>query len=340
MSKSGKKNMTCIYCLNKFTPNFSGDGEHVIPSAFLHNFPLKYHLRIYNVCRNCNSEFGHTIDAEITDNSLESFIRHLSGRLTSNANVRIPIMGISGKWIGEHLTIKNNEIVPIELIVEFYHDNKCVLESPLSKIDNKQIKELSKYGNNLVVVNYGDKNGKRLQYIKNKLEKLGCLIKLEKNTMSFDDIQSQCQVQGTYCVKHFQAIAKIAFNYLSYINRDEYEFCLCPSFDEIRSFIKGKSDHTLNFGVLKPDYRFSLQPTTSYLLGIKGYSDGSIVSFIDLGYLHFYILLKRPNSRPFNKEFSSFHASNLENNEIKEISENNFKNLFWIPAYFTIDTSS
>lgn len=234
------KTYTCIYC-KKTKPKNEFNSEHVIPQAFGKFGPDTFTL-INKMCRQCNQNFGNTIDNALARRSLEGVHRFIHevkdskdfqdskhAKNQTRITTTEPFAGEEIKLIpnsnckGLQATLKNS---PKDVAFKRKDSGKYD-EYFWSEIPNRETIN-QKYDINSKDGILADPNAiHRLE------ELLGIKLSCYDSRRIPETIG--CETEYKITREVFRSIAKIAFNYLAYHNESSVMLQSC--FDPIRSFI-------------------------------------------------------------------------------------------------------
>ncbi len=235
----------CIYCKRT---NVQLNREHVIPEAFGSYGVETMVLSNNAVCKDCNSRLGGEIDQILNRDSYEALIRANSvARGQGNGerfsprrfSIFIPDEERFGILRGARMTIDWNTKRPKLLDQIIVRDRNCIshtfLAEEFPQADSVVFQDLARGA--IRIVGMDAMNVERLmQMVRDRGFHLG-----QQEVLSPPDAILQPDIftliKGRIDTKTWRAIAKIAFNYLTF--HEGARFVLSDRFDPIRDFITG-----------------------------------------------------------------------------------------------------
>lgn len=241
---------TCIYCL-KQKPLAQFNREHVVPEAFGH---FKDNLVLdHEVCADCNSYFGQTLDYVLARGSLQGILRYLRGvkpligvRKAIQSRVKIHMVSNDPPDEVEFVQTDEGDGVRITPGLKYWNrgnsQRQFISLYELESAESGLLDDLDR--NQLVVLMYANQEEK--ERIRNALRRMGLGIDID--TEVFQEIKPGEQIPIAFDVIEDETtrrgIAKIAVNYLAKIHGAT--FVLNQGFNGIRKYIRcGKqSDKT------------------------------------------------------------------------------------------------
>ncbi len=228
----------CIYCRRESTARFPR--EHVIPKAFGR---FKNNLTLRCVCGQCNTDFGKALELFLTRDSVEALLRIRYGlktksRLKVGRGALVVRVTVPGDWCGARLSVwrdetdgsmKSEPLPQVAFRKNGETEWEWFLENELEKVERWQRfridAETKIFGQPDAVVERIFENlaqGGLVFKKKGEFEKHGGDVPVYADR-TLDDII-------------FRAVAKIAFNFLAYI--EGVDFALRADFDPIRDYIR------------------------------------------------------------------------------------------------------
>jgi len=327
------KPMRCIYCLNEKSSEAFTKVEHVIPQAFglfQNNFTLKG-----IVCDECNQYFGDNLEIDLGRDTVEGISRYEYG-------IRNPE---DFKSLGKRSRLQHKKIAEGILKGAFFYlsysqELNKVTPKPLPQVGFQDIVSLD-YSYFLLedipdkktVENQGlncDVNvrafGDDFEMIEQVLAKKGIFPEFQKEIPLSDKKSEKLLVEYEASIDGIirRAIAKIAFNYLTYWQGAE--FALQEVFNPIRFYIrKGEKEENALFVMIRTESILKDEPSQEFrrLIHVitvnwaqSGYSIVSQVSL--LNFLSYTVQLVRnyPGQIP---NLRKGHFFNLGDHKIYEL---------------------
>jgi len=236
--------MKCIYCLEEKPGDYFKKTEHVLPQSFgrfKNNFTLNK-----VVCDDCNKYFGDHLEISLGRDTFEGMSR-FEHKIKEPKDFKSP-----GKK--SRLSIKVNEgpFKGAYAFFEYSDDDDKINIKPVPQVGFKRIESgeyeyylLKKIPNKeYLTTQFEMKAPKSIvalgcapEIVLEYLENLGITFNIGGELSPSDKrIDWECEVTGNIDQIIFRAIAKIAFNYLSYWVKSD--FLLDSQFDPIRGFIR------------------------------------------------------------------------------------------------------
>lgn len=235
----------CIYCKKN---DIEFNREHVIPKAF-GLFGAKTMVLKDSVCQNCNEDFGKEIDQVLSRDSFEGLLRaQILGpqkkKSESFKSRRVKIYfpdnetcgilrgaGLDMDWNTRSLRLLDQIIVRSKSgkLAYFY-------EQEFEREDASKILALPKGA-----VRVLGTNASKVEALMKLVYDKGVQIKEKQSITPPSELSGHSvpiNLEGQIDGRVWRSIAKIVFNYLTFIQGDK--FVLKDVFDPIRDFIRGK----------------------------------------------------------------------------------------------------
>lgn len=237
--------VTCVYC-NQRTPDVAFNREHVLPEAFGR---FKGALTLHDaVCKPCNTYFSKTLDLELGRKSIEGLERYRWGAKQPEEIKRFQFDHIhlraadDGDFKGAPVQLYHNAEMgrlvakPRTGVAIHNADGEGFTHFSLEEIENGAWKERAVDWRRGIKI-YG--SNQAVDRIRSILFEQGVRpTKFRPLEPPVSDIKVEQEFVITDLMR--RAIAKIAFNYLTF--RQGAEFALLKAFDPIRSFIRYGSE--------------------------------------------------------------------------------------------------
>ncbi len=329
--------MKCIYCLEDKPNNFFEKTEHVLSQSF---GKFKNNLTLNKiVCDECNEYFGNNLEISLGRDTLEGMSRFehkvknkhefKSPGKKSRINIKVDEGPFKGAYAYREYSDSEDKIIikPVPQVGFKKIDGADYVYFPLDEIPDKQYLEK----------HFSLKAPK-------SITTLGCTAEDAQNHLSKKNISLSSNPDGEFsysknppdwgCVVTskidqiiFRAIAKIAFNYLTYwAGRD---FVVDSPFNHIRRYVRFGEEISFPFVVIIEKAIMFDEPMVGkrrlgHLITL-GWSDNklSITSNISLFNFNNYsvLLAKDYKGKSFNLSKGNFF--NIADNEILEIAPRN-----------------
>ena len=245
MKSSGSAQITieCVYCREEKPASAYTKAEHVLPQSFgkfKHNFTL---IRL--VCDACNQFFGDNIELLLARDTLEGQsrgdfgVKKAKNFKSPGHQSRIRIKIAEGSFKGAYAFRDFSEVdgsvtlQPVPQIGFPQRESAGYKYFPLDELlDKKQLEELG--------LDLNPSKGIRAigigrEELSKRLADKGISF-LHTGEVHDESTSMLCEVQGTIDNTILRGVAKIAFNYLTYWEKDD--FVRQASFDHIRSFVR------------------------------------------------------------------------------------------------------
>lgn len=242
--------MRCIYCKNDIT-EVNKSTEHVFPEAF--GCPDSWTLDC--VCRDCNNEFGRSIERYLAGDSIEGLWRLQKIGSRSKKPIkqtRIKIHAPDENRYGEFRGIilyadfsqMDNLYLPAQILT-FGGDG----ERTFTLIDDMTDDEIKNINGRFEFFAH---NEKEYNQVAERLKQLGKKLEEDKinrlpETAIDRNGKLEVEIEGVMDSVILRTIAKIAFNYLAKAKGADY--ALDQSFDSIRDYIM--TGNKPNFGIVR-----------------------------------------------------------------------------------------
>ncbi len=303
----------CIYCLE--TKQLAAfNTEHVLHRAFGGFEGALTLVSPYDpaVCRDCNDEFGRSIDLAITRDSIEALLRvdaglksvnELAGMFRRRLTVRLKEEHEYGPLYLTFLpgpTAETYVVAPAPQVRFAKHGGgyKCLTEDQLTTTDPNGDAEINPEKNDLFWNRHDDHAGERLVAL---LAAYGVSFKKGKPFYlpeGITEIDAETQWLADRVIA--RAAAKIAFNYLAKVSGPvSPEFIFRPMFDDVRRFIRDDDGKAGRFVQVTPppdDLGLDERPSQDHVLALKWEDDdsGHILGFVKLfGYAEYVVRLAK-----------------------------------------------
>ncbi len=236
--------MKCIYCLQDKQANSFTKTEHVLPQAF---GKFRDNLTLNGVvCDTCNKHFGDNLELHLGRDSFEGMVRFdhnikkqqefRSPGKQSRLNIRVNEGPFKGAYAYREYSEQEGRIIikPVPQVGFKRSDCMGYEYFPLDGIPDKHYLDSNfelKTQKSIVML------GCSLEVAQEHLLKKGISFQLggEEDHLPEPQKDWECEVTGQIDQTIFRAIAKIAFNYLSYWAGTE--FVIQNAFDPIRKYI-------------------------------------------------------------------------------------------------------
>ena len=318
----------CIYCKeNKHRSLFTR--EHVLQEAFgLYGTQTMTLINI--VCKDCNSSFGEKIDRTLARDTIEGLARFRFGVKNINnefreeykKNIRLIIYGF----------LKGLEVIVIPLdgklsIIPYKKDiGLRKTDGTYDFFDSEKIsdKTLCKktYPLHLdrIIILPVDNSIRVKQTL---ADRWGIN---DYKIPDYSNVEFDTLIERTASLEHMRAIAKIAFNYLAYLYKNNIQILLNPSFDLIRNFIKNGEGKFYDF--IKVSNETSEQGNLHYIT-MEMKHDKAIVANVSLFTYYNYKIILTPYFPVF---IPGLNSKSIFNNDIKKIDTTKSSILILQPA--------
>jgi len=262
--------MLCIYCKNEINVA-NASVEHVFPSAF--GCPDDWVLDC--VCRNCNNEFGSTIERYLAGDSIEGLwrLQKIGSRSKkpirqTRIKIHIPDEERYGEFRGiilyaDFAQMDSLYLPPQILTFGIAGERKFTL---IEKMTDEEIKNVDGR------FEFFAHNEKEYNQIAERLKQLGKKLEEGKiNQLPATAINKngklEVEIEGVMDSVIFRTIAKIAFNYLAKAKGADY--ALDQSFDSIRDYIK--TGNKPNFKIVRIEKGHVLAEETKNKYFLEGH---------------------------------------------------------------------
>jgi hypothetical protein len=291
--------MVCIYCLNDYQKSFFKSVEHVIPRAFGKFSPNNLVLKNL-VCDECNQYFGNTIDFILARDSIEAVDRFRSG-IKSTRDVgdlgqgRIQFsLAQKGNWQGIKLALRADPrgrngfvIEPISQVGFAKRSEEGFIFVPEDILKDKDIPlpdgiDLKK--EYIIIANSVQSKSRIIQALKSRNIDFN-----EKNSTRLpfkpgEDLPVEVQ---TLIDQHIRrCIAKIAYNYLAFVQANKFglelarNFMIRHEFSTIRAFIRDGRDASYPLVIVDPnpilaDDTLTARQTNGHIVTVNWTSDNT-----------------------------------------------------------------
>lgn len=236
--------MKCIYCLEEKIDDHFTKAEHIIPQAFgvfRNNFTLNN-----EVCDQCNQYFGDNLEIDLGRDTVEGISRHQLGvklpkefkSLGNRSRLSFKVMEgpLSGAYAYLDYSTEINDVI-LKPLPQVGFLNKETLEYMYFKLDEIPQKDQL----DLLNLDYS-KNVRFLGATENSIQEALTTVDIELNfTSDNEEVRNgfgewEVEIEGSLDDKIYRAIAKIAFNYMTYMNGAD--FVLQKTFNPIRHYIR------------------------------------------------------------------------------------------------------
>lgn len=322
--------MKCIYCLEDKPESHFTKAEHVISQAFgvfENNFTLNR-----EVCDDCNQYFGDNLEIELGRDTIEGISRYKFGVKDAKnfkslgSRSRLSFVIVEGFLKGAYSYLDYSEelnTVSIKPLPQIGFVNRATDEYTyflLNQIPDKT--ELAEQGLDFSsdIRAFGD-------------EAIICeVLKGREIPLDFEDEwdiednisdQLEVEIEGSVDQKICRAIAKISFNYMTYIHG--VEFTLQKEFDPIRFFIRrGNQAKRAYVRVRKDNILFDedrKSPRVFHIVTLNwAVAPGTIVSQVSLfnTFLSYTVQLTKNYYGP-KRDIRKGHCFNLGDKKIYEL---------------------
>ncbi|MFM9329084.1 HNH endonuclease [Paenibacillus mesotrionivorans] len=236
----------CIYCLEEKPKSAFTKREHVLPQAFglfENNFTL-----IDTVCDECNQYYGNTLELPLARDSYEGMLRFNHGikqakeykgtGKQARLRFRVAEGPLKGAITYREYSSEKNEVVMMlarNQIGFLQGDTQEWLFFLLYEIPTKE--ELMKLGVDLNSAGSITLLECDIELATERLAMQGISFKVEGDRSGRNESDTGLfQMQGTIDTVIYRAIAKIAFNYFTYLNGSK--LALLEEFDAIRRYVR------------------------------------------------------------------------------------------------------
>jgi len=262
--------MECIYCKNDIT-EVNKSTEHVFPEAF--GCPDNWLLDC--VCRNCNNEFGRSIERYLAGDSLEGLwrLQKIGSRSKkpirqTRIRMRIPDEDRYGDFRGITLygdfAQMDSLYLPAQVIT--FGSNGERKSTLIEKMTDDEIKNITGR------FEFFAHNEKEYNQVAEYLKQLGKKIEEGKvnrlpETAINKDGKLEVEIEGVMDLIIFRTIAKIAFNYLAKAKGAKY--ALDQNFDSVRDYIK--TGNKPNFEIVRIEKGHILAEETKNQYFLEGH---------------------------------------------------------------------
>ncbi len=314
--------MRCIYCKNNIT-EFNKSIEHVFPEAF--GCPDSWTMDC--VCRDCNNEFGRTLERYLASDSIEGLwrLQKIGSKSKkpvrqTRITIRIPDEDRYGNFKGVILYADFAQMdslyLPAQILTFSSSDEKKSIL--IEKMSDEEIKNVT--GRFILFAH----NEKEYKQAVERLKQLG--KKFEEDdinrlpiTAINNDGKLEVETEGIMDAVIFRAIAKLAFNYLAKVKGADY--VLDQKFDLIRDYIK--TGNKPNFKMVKIEKGHILTEETNKRYFLEGHiftvetRGNIIISKVALtNAFNFYYVVYLGEVGPIWYDIKSGHAYSLEEDKI------------------------
>ncbi len=328
--------MRCIYCLEDKPSDEFKNREHVLPQCYGTFTPNNLILN-QTVCDKCNQYFGDNIELHLGRDTIEGIQRYRHG------------IKSSGKPKHERLKFKIDEgelrgiiVTPIYSGIPNEIDIEPVLQVGFFKNDEQKyvyfepedippVKELKKQGYEMKGKNIKliEKNDKEREFLLKILKERGMHTKLEDRQEWPEDVKKRKKVLIKITARIgliiYRGIAKIAFNYLTYIERRD--LALSEEFNGIRNFIRyGKGNSNDYFAVNQPPIlyddrrlkRYNMRVTNGHLVTIE-WRGLNLISQVSIFNMNTYLVKLCSNYKTIWRPIASGHHFDVKTKEVSKL---------------------
>lgn len=303
----------CIYCLER-KPLSDFNTEHVLHRAFGGFEGALTLVAPYDpgVCRDCNNEFGKTIDIAITRDSIEALLRvdaglksveEMKGMFRRRLTARLEDDHEWGPLYMTFLpgpTAETYVVAPAPQVRFAKHGGgyKCLTEDQLKTTNPNDDAEINPEKNDLFWNRLDDHAGERLVAL---LATYGVSFK-KGNPFQVPEGITEVDTETRWLADRViaRAVAKIAFNYLAKVSGAvSPEFIFRPMFDDVRRFIRNDDGKAGKFvHVTPPPESLGLheRPSQDHVLAVRWEEDdaGHILGFVKLfGFAEYIVRLAK-----------------------------------------------
>jgi len=200
----------CIYCLQELDETVQASSEHVLQAS------LGWDETIRCVCKQCNSTFGHTLDAPLVD-ALEPFRVNFNITNERNRTAKGTAIPVAGSWEGMRVG----------------YDRKGIkLPSNVISTGDLEYRSFGEFDKDALEEKLSARRGETV-----RLEQIG--IGREEGEIQFGTGLNFLSIPEA-----MRGVAKIAFNYLALTLDPSGQALLNTIYDRSRAFIRGDSTLT------------------------------------------------------------------------------------------------
>lgn len=324
--------MKCIYCLEDKTDDYFTKTEHVIPQAFgvfRNNFTLNN-----EVCDQCNQYFGDNLEIDLGRDTIEGISRHSLGikspkefkSLGNRSRLSFKVMEgpLSGTfaYLDYSPNIKDVVVKPLPQVGFL---NRKTLEYMYFRLNEIP----SKNQLNLLNLDYS-KDVRFFGATEDSIQEALKAVDINLNFTSDYEIiedgfgESEVEIEGYLDDTIYRAIAKIAFNYMAFMNGAD--FVLQKTFNPIRYFIRRGQRAKRVFVLVRNDNILADEdmerPRLCHIVTLNWAQEGqAILSQVSLSNSFFsYRVQLSKHYRGKHQDIRSGHFFNLGDNKIYELT--------------------
>lgn len=331
--------MNCIYCLEDKPDSLFTKTEHVLPQSFglfKNNFTLN---KI--VCDHCNEFFGDNLELSLGRDTFEGISRFECGikkpedfkhiGKKSRLKVKVDEGLFKGAYAYRYFSKQVGRIV-IKLVPQLGFKKIEISEYVYFPLDEIPAKEYLKNNFDLKA----DKSivvlGCDAEVAYNRLSEKGIFFKPkgEFYPRNSENIDWSCKVTGIIDQIIFRAIAKIAFNYLTYWAKKDFAYNI--SFHPIRRYIRYGDKSSYPFVIITGNAILGDEPVAGkrrlgHLITLDWSANGlSIVSQVSIFNWMTYSILLAKDYYGNRINIRKGHFFNIANKEILELEARSNRN--------------
>jgi len=328
--------MKCIYCLKDKSETEFSRREHVMPQcygAFTPDNLILYHI----VCDECNQYFGNNIELYLGRDTVEGVQRYRHGIKPGKdpKHKRLKFRIAEGELKGiivkpKYSGIPNeNDIEPVLQAGFFKKDiQRYVYFEPDDIPSTKELKDQG-YEIKHRKIDFIAENDEDMAHLLSVLKEKGMEIKLEaeKEWPEYVKKRNQTLVEGVIRIDRtiYRGIAKIAFNYLAYV--EGKNFVLIEDFSGIRNFIRyGEGNSNDYFGVNEPPIlyydrllkRYNIRVTNGHLVIIEWHG-ANLISKVSIFNMTTYLVKLCRNFKGVWRQIKGGHHFDVETKEVNKL---------------------
>lgn len=323
--------MKCIYCLEDKTDDYFTKAEHIIPQAF---GVFKNNFTLNNVvCDQCNQYFGDNLEIDLGRDTVEGISRHQMGVKSpkefkslgnrSRLTFKIAEGPLSGAYAHLIYSTEINDVI-LKPLPQAGFLNRETLEYVYFKLDAIPQKD------QLDLLNLDYSKNVILGATEYSAQKALTDVDIELNvTSDNEDVRDdfgmwEVEIEGSLDDKIYRAIAKIAFNYMTYMNG--VDFVLQKTFDPIRHYIRHGQRAKRVYLLVRNDNILADEdtkhPRLCHIVTLNWEQNGkAIISQVSLFNSFFsYTVQLSKHYRGKQQNIRSGHFFNLGDNKIYELT--------------------
>lgn len=328
----------CIYCLKDKSSSQYQKREHVIPQCygkFTPNNPILYKT----VCDECNQYFGEKIELYLGRDTIEGVMRYKYGikpgklpkrytRLKFKIHEEGELKGmiVTPKPSGEH------DEIDLETVMQagFFNKDKQEYDyfEPQDIPTEKELKERG-YELEKKIIDLITNNDEDMNYLLKVLKEKGMDIKLGEEIEWPEDKKKRNQTLVKVARKIdriiCRGISKIAFNYLTYVMRED--LVLREDFNGIRNFIRydeGNSNEYFSVNELPILYedgilrKYNMKVTKGHIIIVK-WRGMNLISKIRIFNMETYLIELCRNFSGVWRQINYGHHFDINSKEVSKL---------------------